>query len=708
MRSINKQTLLKGLNPQQRDAVLHTKGPLLVLSGAGSGKTRVVTYKFAYLTSALNYPPSSILTMTFTNKAAEEMKQRIEKLINKNIKGAWIGTFHAMCNKILRKEIEKVGFKRDFVIYDEDDTCNIIRSILKEFRIHEALYKGILSKITSLKASLISPKKFLSITNNSHDHYDFDEKFARAYVRYQDELKRNNALDFDDLIMFTVKLFEKNPDILKKYNKEFSYIIIDEFQDTNVAQYKLSKLLASTHKNICVVGDDDQSIYRFRGADVKNILSFERDFQKTKVVRLEQNYRSTRNILDAACEVITRNPLRKPKKLWSEKASGEKLFYCITNDEREEARYIARSIRELYLKGRHSYGDFAVLYRINLQSRALEEAMREYSLPYKLIGGINFFQRKEIKDIVSYLKFITNPDDTISLKRIINCPPRGIGAATITRIENEARKKNKSFFETMKQIANSNGTATALKEKVVNFIRLMEKLMNYKMSDTRGILLQIIEKTDYRKSIDEEKAENLTELVNSAEGKDVRSFLDTVALFSSSDEAHKGDSVSLMTLHSAKGLEFPVVFIAGVEDGVLPHYHAVKSPEELQEERRLFYVGMTRAQDLLILSSARKRKLYALMQKQEASRFLNEMSTDSYFYIERKPRREILNAPMGMPISLVKSTPFVTGARVKHPKWGVGVVRDCYGEIEDIKVMVNFTSVGIKRLSLKFANLEKL
>ncbi|MCK5138323.1 MAG: DUF3553 domain-containing protein [Thermodesulfovibrionia bacterium] len=708
MRSINKQTLLKGLNPQQKDAVLRTKGPLLVLAGAGSGKTRVIAYKFAYLTSALNSHPSSILTMTFTNKAAEEMRQRIEKLINKSVKGSWIGTFHSMCNRILRKDIEKLGFKREFVIYDEDDTCNLIRSILKEFRIHEALYKGIASKITSLKASLIGPKKFLSITNNNDDHYGFDEKFARVYVRYQDELKRNNALDFDDLIMLTVKLFEKHPDILKKYNNEFSYIMIDEFQDTNVAQYRLSKFLAGTRKNICVVGDDDQSIYRFRGANVKNILSFERDFPKTKVVRLEQNYRSTQNILEAACEIITKNSLRKPKKLWSERGEGEKLFYCITNDEREEARYIARSIRELYLKGRHSYGDFSVLYRINLQSRALEEAMIEYSLPYKVIGGVSFYQRKEIKDIVSYLKFITNPDDSISLKRIINCPPRGIGAATITRIENEARKKNKSLFETMKHITHSNGTATALKKKVGSFVRLIEKLMSYKTSDIRRILLQIIEKTEYVKSIDEERAENLKELVNSVDGKDLRVFLDTVALYSSSDDSHEGDSVSLMTLHSAKGLEFPVVFIAGVEDGVLPHFHAVKSPEELQEERRLFYVGMTRAQDLLILSSARKRTLYSLIQKQEASRFLNEMSPDCYLCIERKPRREILAAPVGGPISLVKFTPFITGARVKHPKWGVGVVRDCYGETEDLKVMVNFSSVGVKRLSLRFANLEKL
>jgi DNA helicase-2/ATP-dependent DNA helicase PcrA len=708
MRGSNRHILLKDLNPQQREAVLHTNGPLLVLAGAGSGKTKVITYRHVYLTGALRVPADSILTMTFTNKAADEMKQRIEELMGKGVKGLWIGTFHSMCNRILRREIGVLGFKRDFVIYDEDDSCNLIRYILKEFRIHEALYKGISSKITTLKASLINPKRFLEITNNDEDTYGFDEKFARVYVRYQEELKKNNALDFDDLIMFTVELFERYPDILKKYQKQFTYIMIDEFQDTNIAQYKLSKLLAAKNKNICAVGDDDQSIYRFRGADVRNILNFEKDFPKARVVRLEQNYRSTQNILNAASEIITQNPLRKPKKLWSDRGKGEKIYYCITNDEKEEARYIARSIRELYLKGGHSYGDFAVFYRVNLQAKVLEDAMREYGLPYKIIGGISFYQRKEIKDIISYLKVITNPDDSVSLKRIINCPPRGIGAATIARVENEARRKDKSLFETMKQIANDNGTAIALKEKVGSFVKLIERLMGYKNSDAKALLLQIIEKTGYKEWIGQERTANIMELVESAEGMDVRTFIDTAALFSSTDEPHKGNFVSLMTLHCAKGLEFPVVFIAGIEDGILPHFHAIKNPEELQEERRLFYVGMTRAKDLLVLTSARKRRLYSLMQKQETSRFLNELPSEYYYCIEKKPKKEVISAPVEVSVPAVSSTPFVTGVRVRHPKWGVGVIRDCYGESDDLKVMVNFASVGIKRLSLKFANLEKL
>lgn len=707
MRCVNKHPIFKDLNTQQRYAVIHNRGPLLVLAGAGSGKTKVITNRFAYLSKERKVPPTSILAMTFTNKASEEMRQRVERLMDKNLKGLWIGTFHSMCNRILRREIERLGFRRDFTIYDEDESGNLVRFILKEFRIHEAIYKGIASKITSLKASLIGPKEFLAITNNE-DSYGFDEKFARVYVRYQDELKKNNAVDFDDLIMLTVKLFEEHPDVLERYNNEFLYIMVDEFQDTNIAQYRLSRFLAGKHKNICVVGDDDQSIYRFRGADIKNILSFEKDFPKTKVIRLEQNYRSTKNILDAASGIIIQNSLRKPKKLWCERGEGEKIFYCITNDEKEEARYIATSIRELYLKGKHSYGDFAVLYRVNLQSRILEEAMRDYGLPYRVIGGISFYQRKEIKDILSYLKVIANPDDFVCLKRIINCPPRGIGAATITRIENEARKKDKSLFETMKQITANNGTVTSVKEKIGSFVKLLEELMSYKATEVSKLLVQIFKMTGYLEWIGEERAENLMELVNSAEGKELQSFIDTASLFSATDEPHIGDFVSLMTLHSAKGLEFPVVFIAGVEEGLLPHFHALKNPEELQEERRLFYVGMTRAKDLLVLSAGRKRRLYSLMQTQEPSRFLSEIPSDCYCCIEKRPRIEAIPAPVKMSMTFFGTTPFVTGTRVRHPKWGVGVVRDCYGESDDLKVMVNFTSVGVKRLSLKFANLEKL
>jgi len=696
--------MLNDLNPRQREAVLHREGPLLILAGAGSGKTKVISHRFAYLTSALKVPATSILTMTFTNKAAMEMRERIERLTNKTHKGLWVGTFHALSGRLLRRDIERLGFGRDFVIYDEDDSRSLIRFILKEFKMHEALYKGIAGRISSLKASLIGPQEFLA----NEDSFDFDEKFVRVYVRYQDKLKENNALDFDDLIMQAVRLFEMYPEVLKRYHKEFSYIMIDEFQDTNKAQYRLSRLLAEGHRNICVVGDDDQSIYRFRGANMGNIMAFEGDFPGCRVIRLEQNYRSTQTILKGASSVIAQNPERKTKRLWTERDKGEKIYCCITDDENKEALYIAKSIRELYLKGRYPYGDFAVLYRTNSQSRALEEAMRVYGIPYRVIGGVGFYQRREIKDIVSYLKVINNPADSVSLKRIINSPPRGVGDATIARIEDEAKKKDRGLFETMRYVVNSNAHPT-LKEKIRDFVKTMEELIASRQTPLRRLLWLILEKTEYLKWAGEERSENILEFINSSEGKDLQGLIDTVSLFTGIDEPHGGESVSLMTLHSVKGLEFPVVFITGVEEGLLPHFHATCNPEELYEERRLFYVGITRAKDLVFLSGARKRKTYASPQERRLSRFLSEIPQEYCHYIER-----VSLPPSGTVCMDVKGvgpshpSPFVTGVRVKHPKWGIGVVRDSYGKTDDIKVMVNFPSVGIKRLLLKSANLEML
>jgi DNA helicase-2/ATP-dependent DNA helicase PcrA len=643
--------------------------------------------------------------MTFTNKAAGEMKERVEGLTGKSVKGLWIGTFHSLSARILRREIDKLGFQKDFCIYDNNDSGSLIRSILKEFKIHEALYKGILSKISSLKASLISPEKLLA----NEDSYGFDEKFARVYVRYQDELRKNNSLDFDDLIMYTVNLCERHPDVLEKYQKEFSYLLIDEFQDTNASQYRLSNLLASKHKNICAVGDDDQSIYKFRGAEVRNIQKFKKDFSKTKVVRLEQNYRSTQNILDIAGSVIALSPERMPKKLWTENGKGEKICYCTAINEKEEARYISQSIKELYLKGKYSYKDIAVLYRINQQSRVLEEAMRENGQPYRIFGGVSFYGRKEIKDIISYLKFIANPDDSVSLKRIVNCPPRQIGATTITRVENEARKRDESLYNTMKHIIKSNGYTASLKDKISGFVNIVEELIDEKNIALPELLKKVFDKTGYLNWAGEEKADNLTALVNSSEGKDLRGFLDTASLFSGLDESCSDNAVSLMTLHSAKGLEFPVVFIAGIEDGLMPHFHAVKDSDELEEERRLFYVGITRAQDMLVMSGARKRRLYTSVQEQQPSRFLSDIPPGYYHCVEKRPRADaITSAIIKMPTNFFNTSPYVTGARVRHPKWGVGVVRDSYGETDDVKVTVNFPSVGMKRLSLKFANLEKI
>lgn len=696
--------LLNGLNSQQKKATVHVRGPLLVLAGAGSGKTKVITHRFAYLTNVKKVHPKSILAMTFTNKAAGEMKERIAKLTGKSTSGLWISTFHSFCSRVLRREVDRLGFSRSFCIYDKDESCNLIRSILKEFKIHEALYKGVSSRLSSLKASLIEPDALIA----KEDSYGFDEKFTRTYVRYQDELRKNNALDFDDLIMYTVKLLKKHPDILKRYQKDFSHIMIDEFQDTNVAQYRLSRLLVSKSKNILVVGDDDQSIYKFRGADVGNMRAFKKDFSKAKVIRLEQNYRSTQNILDAAGGVISHIAKRMPKKLWTDNGRGEKIFYCIANTEQDEARYIANSIKELYLKGKYSYGDFAVLFRVNQQSRALEEAIRESGLPYHIVGGISFYQRKEIKDIIAYLKVILNPDDSVSVKRIINCPPRGIGNATIAKVENEARRKDMSFYAAMQHIISSTGYSQSLKGKIKGFVNTIEDLREQKHIDASELMWLILENTGYLKWIGEGKSDNLMELVNSSEGKEISDLVDTAALFNPMDEADQKDAITLMTLHSAKGLEFPVVFISGIEDGLMPHFHAFKNVEDLQEERRLLYVGITRAREMLYLTGAKKRKFYASVQEQQPSRFLGDLPGDCYHCIEKRPRSGMVTSEVNLPDAFFNATPFVTGVRVRHPKWGEGVVRDSYGETDDIKVMVNFPSVGIKRLSLKFAHLEKI
>ncbi len=703
---MSKENLLEDLNPQQRSALLHTEGPLLILAGAGSGKTRVITYKFAYLAKSNRLSPSSILTVTFTNKAANEMKERIVNLIGRDIQGSWIGTFHSQCNKILRKEINALGYRTDFSIYDEGDQCNLVRYILKEFKLYEALYKGVASRISSLKSSLIGPEEFLS----TGDGFGFDEKLAKVYIRYQDELKRCNALDFDDLIMLTVKLFEENPKVLYRYQNVFPHILVDEFQDTNYAQYKLLRLLASAHRNICVVGDDDQSIYKFRGADVNNILNFEKDFSGAKVIKLEQNYRSTQNILDVSGAIISMNPIRKLKKLWTERGCGEKVFHCWMNTEDEEAKHIAKVIRELYLKGAYNYRDFAVLYRVNLQSRAIEEALRDEGLPYHVIGGISFYQRKEIKDIIAYMRLAINQDDSVSLRRVINCPPRGMGAATLSKIEHEAKKKSVSLFTAIKSTLKVNGIASAAREHLGEFIKLIEHISSVNYKSAADMLRYIVDKTGYMDSIDEERGQNINELIASAAGKDIKDFIDRVSLFTNIDDAIAENAISLMTLHSAKGLEFPVVFIVGLEEGVLPYFKAIENTDEIPEERRLFYVGMTRAKDILWLTGARKRRLYAKVQEQEPSRFLNDIPRQYCQWIEKTVKK-----PLPVAISIKKMieplkppTPYAAGCRVKHPKWGVGVVRDCYGDGDEQKVMVNFPNVGVKRLALKFANLEKI
>jgi DNA helicase-2/ATP-dependent DNA helicase PcrA len=625
--------IIEGLNEKQKEAVLHKGGPLLVLAGAGSGKTRVITHRFAHLASKSS--PNSILAVTFTNKAANEMRERICSLIRKDLRGSWIGTFHSQCNKVLRKEINALGYTGDFSIYDTDDQSNLIRHILKEFKICEALYKGILSRVSTLKASCVTPEEFLS----NGDGFGFEERLARVYVRYQDELKRCNAVDFDDLIMLTTRLFEEKPDTLRKYQQKFKHILVDEFQDTNPSQYRLLKLLSVSHNNISVVGDDDQSIYGFRGANVENILTFDKDFKKAKIITLEQNYRSTKNILNVSGSVINENPKRREKTLWGDREGGEPVSHCWFGAEAEEAKYIAKLIKEFYLKGAYDYGDFALLYRINLQSRVLEDAMRYEKLPYRVIGGISFYHRKEIKDMTAYMRIALNKDDNVSLRRVINTPPRGIGASTLSKIEQKAKKNNTSLFTALKNLIRANNITSSIKEKLEGFTGIVEEISSGRYKDSADMLRTIYIKTGYSEFADDDRAENAKEFIDSAEGRDIKEFSASLSLVSGDDESGRENAVSLLTLHSAKGLEFPVVFITGLEEGVLPYFKA-ETPKEVSEERRLFYVGMTRAKDLLCLTGAKKRRLYAKIQEQEPSRFLLNMPSESCCRVDKTSREK--------------------------------------------------------------------
>lgn len=689
-----------GLNPAQREAIYYGDGPMLVLAGAGSGKTKVLTHRFTSLAS--KYPANSILTMTFTNKAAEEMKTRICKITKKDLRGSWVGTFHSQCNKILRREIEAIGYKSDFTILDDDDQAALIKHILKEFKMYEALHRGIQSRISFLKSAFVGPEEYVS----KGDVFGFEDKLSRLYIKYQTELKKCNALDFDDLILLTIKLFEEHPKVLKKYQAIFQHLLVDEFQDTNLAQYKLLKTIASHHKNICVVGDDDQSIYSFRGADHNNIMNFEKDFPGAKVVKLEQNYRSTQNILDVAGGLINQNSNRHPKKLFTDKKCGEKISLCWFGSDLDESKYIAKAIKELYLKGIYNYSDVSILYRVNLQSRVVEDALRDERLPYRVIGGISFYQRKEVKDLVAYMRLGVNPTNSVSLRRIINCPPRGIGASTIAKMELMAKNKGITLFAALKELIKTPAVTATIKEKLEEFVKIIEDTSAGKFKSAADMFRFIYDRTKYSEHAEEDRIDHIMELIASAEGVDVKEYLDKMALMSNSDEIIAENVISLMTLHAAKGLEFPVVFITGLEEGVLPYFKA-KEASEIAEERRLLYVGMTRAKELLCLSGAKKRRLYTKIQEQLPSRFIKEMPTECCLKVEKIIAQAHFRPVEDKPKTF-KAFLYSVGSRVKHPTWGVGVVRDCSGEGEDQKIVVNFSTVGVKKLALKFIQLERM
>ena len=721
------------LNPEQREAVLHGEGPVLVLAGAGSGKTRVIAYRIAYLVGHLKVKPENILALTFTNKAAEEMKERVEKVLGRDELGVSMGTFHSLCARVLRKGISYLGLKGPFVIYDEADQLHLIRDCMKELGLQERFYspRVIASRISSLKNALLSPEEYAPLPRDY-----FSERVAHLYTLYQERLRLANALDFDDLLMVTVRLFEDRPEILHSYQSLWQYILVDEYQDTNHAQYRLVNLLSSRHGNLFVVGDDDQSIYGWRGADLSNILNFEQDHPGCKVIRLEQNYRSTCCILDAAGAVVSCNIGRKGKKLWTENEKGEPIVHYQAYNPEDEANFVARTIKSLRLEEGFDYQDFAIFYRTNAQSRAIEEGFRRHLIPYTIVGGVRFYERKEIKDLLSYLRLITNPHDLLSLRRAINVPSRGLGQAVVEKIADLARKEGVSLLEACRRLAKRDVVLPRQARALGEFYDLMEwhRVLAQDNPPSR-VLLSLLEKTGYIQELQaegtpeaENRLENLQELIAGAhefEAKtgdnNIQAFLDSVALIAEVDEwRNEQRGVTLMTLHAAKGLEFPGVFITGMEEGVFPHNRSLEDPEELEEERRLFYVGMTRAKKRLFLTRAERRRLHGGGGNSLPSRFLSEVpshlikSMGSQFTVHSSRRTDsgvgdFIRQPFTVNREPVE--PFVDyvqpGVRVRHPEWGIGTIRKRIGNGENLKVDVDFPKTGRKRLAVKYAQLER-
>ena len=630
--------LLDKLNDKQREAASYTDGPLLILAGAGSGKTRVLTYKIAYLLEQNIVKPWEILAITFTNKAAKEMKERVLSLVEENANDIWLGTFHSVCVRILKREIELLGYSRDFNIFDELDKEKVIKEVLKKLNISDKEYpvSYIKYEISRAKDNMKGPEEYLTEASG-----DFrKEKVAQVYISYQELLKKNNAIDFDDIIMLTVKVFMNNPDRLEYYQNKFKYILVDEYQDTNKIQFLLISLLSAAHGNICVVGDESQSIYGFRGADISNILNFEKEFPNAKIVKLEENYRSTKTILEAANQVIKNNKSKIDKKLWTENKQGDKIVYNTLSNEYEEVEYIVDKIDEICKKENKTYSDFAVLFRTNAQARVLEEVFMRSGTPYRLIGGIKFYARKEIKDITSYLKFIQNPNDNISLRRIINEPKRGIGNTALDRLDEIAAANNTSIYNVIKDSDNLVGIRSA--GNIIMFRDMMEDLISKK--DTMPVseyIKLVLKNSGYEAMLNETedkesemRFDNLMEFIGVAmefekENADntLADFLDSIALVSDVDSLEEGaEAVTLMTMHSAKGLEFNVVFLVGMEEGLFPSKKSIEEDESTEEERRLCYVGITRAKEKLFLTNTNKRTLYGMTTYSYPSRFIDEIS----------------------------------------------------------------------------------
>jgi len=709
------------LNDKQREAVYTTDGPVLILAGAGSGKTTVLINRIAYLIGAKNVFPSQILAITFTNKAAAELKSRLETMLGSEGEMVWASTFHSLCVRILRRDIEKIGYPSSFNIFDRADQLTVVKECLKELNLDDKTYppKSVLTYIGRAKDELMTPADFAKSSGG-----DFRmEKIAQVYDLYQKKLVKYGSLDFDDIIMLTVKLFEEHEDVLAYYQRRFHYIMVDEYQDTNHAQYKLVSLLADAHKNLCVVGDDDQSIYKFRGANIENILSFEKQYTNAKVIKLEENYRSSQNILDAANNVIKNNMGRKGKSLWTSKGEGEKIKLIKAQNEHDEGQKIAERIDLLTSRG-YAYNDFAILYRTNAQSRVIENMLLRNAIPYRVLGGLRFFDRKEIKDVLAYMKLINNPNDNVSLKRIINEPKRGIGKKSVEDAELISAQNNISMFEVCQQ---SSG-------KLKAFADMLDEIKQHDYTISKMVEV-ILDKTGYLEALINEntveattRIENIKELVTDAmeyektEGEEqptLAGYLEKISLVADVDNYDETqDVVVMMTMHSAKGLEFPVVFIAGMEDGIFPGYQSIMSNEELEEERRLCYVGITRAKQILHISHAFSRNLYGSTSYNQPSRFLAEIPSeliDGQMVASTPKPNNVFTKPAQHSSVNLSSQPkaapkcdFAAGDRVSHFKFGEGTILKATPVGNDVHLEVMFDTAGTKNLMAAYARLKKI
>ena len=738
------------LNPPQQEAVYHTEGPLLILAGAGSGKTRVLTHRIAYLIDEKGVNPWNILAITFTNKAASEMRERVDKIVGFGSESIWVSTFHSTCVRILRRHIDRLGFDTRFAIYDTEDQKTLMKEICRKLNIDTKIYKerSLLAQISHAKDELITPDEMELNAGG-----DFNKKkVAAVYREYQASLRKNNALDFDDLIVKTVELFQNCGDVLENYQERFKYIMVDEYQDTNTAQFKFVSLLASKYENLCVVGDDDQSIYKFRGANIGNILGFEHVFPDAKVIRLEQNYRSTKNILSAANEVIANNASRKSKTLWTENPEGELIHFRQFMNGYEEAEYVVGEISRAHRENGAKYKDCAVLYRTNAQSRLFEEKCLLANIPYKIVGGVNFYARKEIKDLLCYLKTIDNSRDDLAVRRIINVPKRGIGATTLGRIQDYADKMSVSFYDALRVAEEVPSIGRSL-SKIDGFVTFIQSFKSKAESYTvRELLEEVIELTGYvaeLKAEDTEESqariENIDELISKTESYQeameeqgqpatLSGFLEEIALIADIDSVDPDqDYVLLMTLHSAKGLEFPRVFLVGMEDGIFPSYMSIVSDDksDLEEERRLCYVGITRAMEDLTLTSARQRMIRGDVQYNKVSRFVREIPRElvdmgqTATPEKKKQIADMIQAdsslakmkmalaskpfkPREFKVTKAASLDYEAGDTVRHIKFGVGIVKDIVDGGRDYEVTVDFDKVGVKKMFAGFAKLKKI